>query len=142
VRVLVSVSLCVLLALTTRHYALLRVLRIFKVPQIFVMTLGICYRYIYLFIEIIQDTYLAIKSRVGFVSSMHAGQKVVAWNMASLWQRSYLLHSEVYNAMLSRGYRGEPRVMEDFQAKIKDWFCLMAAIAIFGLSLWQNYYLS
>jgi cobalt/nickel transport system permease protein len=64
-RVATSVSFVVLLALTTKHDALLRVLRVFKVPQLFVMTLGMCYRYIYLFVEIIEHTHRAIKSRVG-----------------------------------------------------------------------------
>jgi len=142
VRVLTSVSLCVLLVLTTKHYVLLKVLRIFRIPQVFVMTLGITYRYIYLFIEIIQNTYLAIKSRIGRVFSVRRGQRVVGWNIASLWQRSYALHNEVYHAMLSRGYSGEPKVMDEFRATYKDWFWLGVAILIFGLSLWQKQFLT
>jgi len=137
-RVLTSVSLCMLLVLTTRHYMLLKVLRIFKVPQVFVMTLGMCYRYIYLFIEIIQNTYTAIKSRVGYVSSIRRGQRVVAWNVASLWQRSYLLHNEVYQAMLSRGYSAEPKIPNEFSAGLKDWFCLSGALLFFILSIWKR----
>ncbi len=112
-RVLVSVSLCVLLVLTTRHNVLLRMLRVFKVPQIFVMILGMCYRYVYLFIEIIQNTYLAIKSRVGRPMHYKKGQGIVAWNIAGLWIRSYDLSQQVYNAMLSRGYTGEPKTLEE-----------------------------
>ncbi|MDD5044509.1 MAG: cobalt ECF transporter T component CbiQ [Candidatus Omnitrophica bacterium] len=141
IRVLTSVSLCVLLVLTTRHYVLLKALRVFGVPQIFVMTLGMCYRYIYLFLEIIQNTYLAIKSRVQFVSSLKSGQGIVAWNIAGLWQRSYAMHNEVYAAMLSRGYSGEPRVMDEFRTTFKDWLCLGIAALIFILSLWQKQYL-
>lgn len=129
-RVLTSVSLSILLVLTTRHNILLKVLRIFKVPQVFVMTLGMCYRYIYLFIEILQNTYSAIKSRVGFISSVKKGQGVVAWNIASLWQRSYQLNEDVYKAMLSRGWRGEPAVLNDFKIKIIDWLWLFIAILI------------
>jgi cobalt/nickel transport system permease protein len=131
-RVLTSVSLCILLVLTTRHYMLLKVLRIFKVPQVFVMTMGMCYRYVYLFVEIIQNTYLAIKSRVGHVSSVKSGQGIVAWNIATLWQRSYQLNEDVYKAMLSRGYRGEPLVLNDFKVKAKDWMWLFTAALISG----------
>lgn len=101
-RVLISVSLSILLVLTTRHYMLLKVLRIFKVPQVFVMTLGMCYRYIYLFVEIIENTYLAIKSRCGTKIHYKRGQHIVAWNIVYLWARSYQLNEEVYKAMLSR----------------------------------------
>lgn len=139
IRVLTSVSLCILLVLTTRHYVLLKVLRIFRVPQVFVMTLGMCYRYVYLFIEIIQNTYLAIKSRVGFISSVRKGQGIVAWNIASLWQRSYQLNEDVYKAMLSRGYRGEPVVLNDFKTKAIDWLWLFIAILIFVSVFYLNY---
>ena len=115
-RVLASVSFAIILVLTTRHHVLLKVLRIFKAPQVFVMTMGMCYRYIFLFLDIIQKTFLAIKSRVGFVSSTKAGQKIAAMNMAGLWLKSYRLQTQVYDAMLSRGYAGEPKVIEEFKA--------------------------
>jgi cobalt/nickel transport system permease protein len=130
-RVTTSVSFVVLLSLTTRHVELLKVLRVIKIPQIFVMTLGMCHRYIYLLIEIIEDTYLAIKSRVGKTVHYKKGQHIVAWNIASLWNRSYQLHEEVYKAMLSRGYRGEPLVMDDFKIKARDglWLCFVLIIS-------------
>jgi cobalt/nickel transport system permease protein len=40
------------------------------------------------------------------------GQRIVAWKIANLWERSQQLNEEVYNAMLSRGYSGEPKVLE------------------------------
>jgi len=46
-RVITSVSFVVLLSITTKHFELLRVLRIFKIPQVFVMILGMCYRYVF-----------------------------------------------------------------------------------------------
>jgi len=141
-RVLTSVSLCVLLALTTRHFVLLKALRNFGVPQVFVMTLGMCYRYLYLFIEIIENTYMAIKSRVGVVSSTKKGQMVVAWNIGGLWQRSYALHNQVYGAMLARGYTGEPKYMDESRPGCKDWLWLGAAVLILGMGLWLNRYMS
>ena len=112
-RVVTSVSITVLLALTTRNNELLKVLRVLRVPQMFVMILGMCYRYIYLFAEVVENTYLAIKSRVGGRVHHRTGRKIVAWSIAGLWQRSYALNTQVYNAMLSRGYRGEPKVLDE-----------------------------
>ena len=138
-RVLTSVSLVVLLALTTKHSQLLRVLRIFKIPQVFVMTIGMCYRYIYLFVEIIENTYTAIKSRVGVIAHVKKGQQIVAWNIAHLWQRSYYLNTQVYNAMLSRGYTGEPRVLDESRPEYKDWLWLSGVAAFFMIILWRHY---
>ena len=127
-RVIASVSFAVLLSITTKHFELLKVLRIFKVPQIFVTILGMCYRYIYLFMEVVENTYLAIKSRVGRKVHYKKGQHIVAWNIASLWYRSYQLNEAVYSAMLSRGYNGEPVVLNGFRARPRDWAWLFFVI--------------
>jgi len=137
-RVLTSVSFVILLGLTTRHFELLRVLRIFRIPQVFVMTLGMCYRYIYLFVETVENTYLAIKSRVGTNLHYKHGQKIVGWRIASLWQRSVQLNNEVYNAMLSRGYTGEPRILEEFRVNAKDWAWAICAVIICSLIVYLN----
>jgi cobalt/nickel transport system permease protein len=129
-RVITCVSLVVLLNITTGHLDLLKVLRIFKIPQIFVTTLGMCYRYIYLFIEIIQNTYFAIKSRVGSGIKYRPGQHLVAWNIVSLWNYSTLLNEEVYKAMLSRGYQGETWVWHDFKIRGRDWAWLSSVVLI------------
>jgi cobalt/nickel transport system permease protein len=132
-RVITSVSFTVILSITTKHFELLKVLRIFKVPQVFVMTLGMCYRYVFLFVEIIENTYLAIKSRVGTRIHYKKGQHIVAWNIAYLWQRSYQLNEDVYKAMLSRGYIGEPVILNDFKIQIRDWLWLSTVVIIFIL---------
>jgi len=129
-RVITSVSFVVLLSLTTPHFVLLRVLRVFGVPQVFVMTLGMCYRYIYLFMEVIENTYLSIKSRTGRALSCATGQHIVTWNIACLWSRSYQMNEEVYQAMLSRGYRGEPRVLNVFRTRPADWLRLCLVIVL------------
>jgi len=129
-RVIICESLVVLLSLTTKHFELLKALGIFKIPEIFIMVLGMCYRYVYLFVGIIQNTYLAIKSRVGLEVQYQKGQHLVAWNIASLWDRSVRLNEQVYKAMLSRGYQGEVLIWNDFKIKARDWFWLLATAII------------
>ncbi len=136
-RVVVSVSLAVLLNLTTRHTALLRALRAFAVPQVFVLVLGICYRYIYLFVELVENTYRAIRSRTGARLHHRQGQRIVAWNIGQLWSRSYALNEQVYGAMVSRGFRGEPVTLEPFPAQPRDWVWLGGvAIVCTMLMVW------
>jgi cobalt/nickel transport system permease protein len=127
-RVIASVSFAVLLSVTTKHFELLKVLRVFRIPQIFIMILGMCYRYIYLFMEMIENTYTAIKSRVGRKVHYRKGQHVVSWNIASLWYRSYQLNETVYSAMLSRGYNGEPVIVNAFKTRPRDWAWLFFVI--------------
>ncbi len=137
-RVVNCVSWVVLLNLTTKHFLLLKSLRVFKVPQIFVMLLGVCLRYIYLFVGIIQDTYLAITSRLGCGVRYQKGQELVAWNIAALWQRSAKLNAQVYNAMLARGYQGESLSWDDYQVRARDYLWLSAVITIIWIIRFLN----
>jgi cobalt/nickel transport system permease protein len=137
-RVLDSVSIAVLLVLTTRQHVLLKTLRVFRVPQLFVMTIGMTCRYIFLFLEIIQNMFVAIKSRVGFVSSARDGRRVVTSNMAGLWLRSYRMQSLVYDAMLARGFTGEAFVLDDFHARAQDIILFSTALAVLIGTLWLN----
>ncbi|MBF0386832.1 MAG: cobalt ECF transporter T component CbiQ [Candidatus Omnitrophica bacterium] len=127
-RVAASVSLAVLLSLTTRHAELLKVLRIFGVPQVFVLTVTMCYRYLYLFATLVENIFTAIRSRVGVMPQRRAGRRVVAWNIANTWSRTTKISEEVYLAMLSRGYTGEPRLLAGFQLRLRD---LVWALAVF-----------
>ncbi len=140
-RVLTSVSLAIVLVLTTRHHVLLKVLRSFKIPQIFVMTMGMTYRYIYLLLDMAQNTFVAIKSRVGFIQSTKSGQKIVGANMSGLWLKSYRLQTQVYSAMLSRGYTGEPRILDNFKADIIDFIIVVFTVVLFAGTLWLNQFL-
>ena len=87
----------------------MKALRSFGIPKIYVMVFGMCYRYIFLFIEVVENTYLAVKSRIGSRLHYRKGQHVVAWNIGSLCMRSFDLSNDVFNAMISRGYTGEPK---------------------------------
>jgi cobalt/nickel transport system permease protein len=129
-RVLSSVSFSILLVLTTRHNVLLKVFRIFKVPLLFVATINMSYRYIYLLLDIVANTFIAIKSRVGYISSTKTGRRVVGANIAGLWMKSYRLQTQIYDAMLSRGYTGEPKILDESHSSQIDYVALIITILI------------
>jgi energy-coupling factor transporter transmembrane protein EcfT len=103
------------------------------------MIFGICYRYIYLFIGVVENTYLGIKSRVGGKLHYKRGQRIVAWNLTSLWQRSLKLNEDVYCAMLARGYNGEPVLLDRLKTKWKDWAWLSLVLITCILMAYLNY---
>jgi len=139
-RVTASVSFVVLLSITTKHFELLRVLRMFKMPSVFVMIFGMCYRYIFLLVEIVENTYLAIKSRVGTSVHYQKGQHLTAWNIAHLWLRSYQMNDDVYKAMRSRGYQGEVLVMNEFRTRLRDWLWLCFVFLLSMLVMVFNFH--
>jgi cobalt/nickel transport system permease protein len=135
-RTAASVSFVVLLSLTTRHGELLKVLRILGVPRVFVLTVSMCYRYLYLFAELIENVFTAVKSRVGIAVCQKRGQHIVAWNIANIWGRAYRMNEDVYNAMLSRGYTGEPKLLSRFHTTTRDWLWLVISMLVCGAFYW------
>lgn len=130
-RVGASVSIAVLLILTTRWATLLKALRVLRVPQVFVLILGMTYRYIYVLLHAANNMFLARKSRtVGRVSGAEDRHWLTA-TMGTLFAKSYELSDQVYLAMQSRGFRGEAQVMDALVWRGGDsvWLALLLALA-------------
>jgi len=63
VRVGVSISLAFLFTTTTRFTNLMKAFRVLFLPKIFITTLEMCYRYIFILLNITTDMFVARKSR-------------------------------------------------------------------------------
>ena len=134
-RVGVSVSVVVLLTLTTPWQRLLRALRVLGVPQFFVFVLGMTYRYIHLFLSLMLDLHFGKKSRTLRASRWSQDQKWVASRMGYLFKRSQNLGESVYNAMLARGFQGEPKILEELDWSRSDLLGIAIAISFCGVLL-------
>lgn len=112
-RVATSISLVVLLTLTTPWTKLLAALRSLAVPRMFVLIIGMAYRYLFLLLGSVTDMYQARKARtVGAEKHDRASRAFVAASAGALIGRSMLLSEEVHQAMVARGYRGNVHVLD------------------------------
>ena len=135
-RVGASVSVAVLVILTTRWATLLKALRVLRVPQAFVLILGMTFRYIYVLIHAANNMFLARKSRlVGRVSSAEERHWLTA-SLGTLFVKSYDLSDQVYLAMQSRGFRGEAQVIDALVWRGVDWLWLAAFLTIAAAAIW------
>lgn len=128
VRVADSVSLAVLLVLTTEWMRLLSALSAFRFPRMGILMLAMTYRYIFLFLRVAEEMFLARRSRTVGHTPAREKRRWIAGGTAFLLNRSYNLGNEVYLAMLSRGWNGRARVLEELHAGWLD-----AAWAVFSL---------
>ena len=48
--------------------------------------------------------------------------------------KSIQMSDDVYQAMVSRGFRGDMRVMQNFQTTAKDWILLAALLTIAAIT--------
>ncbi|MDG4760499.1 cobalt ECF transporter T component CbiQ [Micromonospora sp. WMMD710] len=136
-RVATSVSLVVLLTLTTPWTRLLAGLRALGVPRIFILIIGMAYRYIFLLLATVIDMYEARKARTITVAS-HDGQarRFLGATAGALFGKAHHLSEEVHQAMVARGYRGEARTLSGFRLRAADGIAaalvLAAAVTIYA----------
>ncbi len=98
-RVSTSLSLAMLLILSTPWNTVLSALGVLHIPDIFILILGMTYRYIYLLLHTANDMFMSRKSRtVGRLTDAEA-RKTLASVSATLLSKSLNLSSEVYLAM-------------------------------------------
>lgn len=125
-----------MLALTTRWSDLLKALRVFYVPRVFILILSMTYRYIFLLLSLAADMFTARRSRMVGPASAREDRHFAASSMGTLMAKSHALSEDVYAAMVSRGYTGEPKSLHQFRIEGRDWAlllaCLLAAVAAVG----------
>ena len=134
-RVGISVTLAVLLTLTTRWNNLLRALRTFFVPKIFIVTLEMTYRYIFVLITLLEDMFLARKARDSGHSSGAEQRRFIGSSIANLFGKSLQMSEDVYTSMIARGYTGEIYTLQRFQLRWMDVFSMGVSLML-SLSLY------
>jgi len=134
-RVSTSLSLALLLILTTPWNTILSALGVLRVPDVFILILGMTYRYIFLLLHTANDMFLSRKSRsVGALSNANA-RRILASISATLLGKSLNLSSEVYLAMQSRGFRNTIVTLKPFRMQRRDWLWLFIFLAVTGLAI-------
>lgn len=131
-RVAASVSFAVLLTLTTKWERIFAGLRALLVPRIFVMTLSMTERYLFVFLRLIQDMYRGRKSRTIRPFSNAAERGWIASRIGVTFKRSVELSNDIYRAMLSRGYQGDRGMLDRFHAGVADYLWVVTSVA-FGV---------
>ncbi len=129
-RVAVSVSLVVLVILSTPWYDLLKSLQVLFVPQVFVVILGMTYRYIFVLLQTVNNMFLSRKSRlVGRVSGRE-NRKWLASLIGTLFAKSFVQSEEIYLSMQSRGYRNKIVTLDSFQLESHDLLFLSGCLIL------------
>jgi cobalt/nickel transport system permease protein len=125
-----AATLIFLLAYTTPWSHILKALRIFRVPVVFVVILGMTTRYILLLLESAHDMFQARKSRRVNRLTPAENRRSAISSSGVLLTKTLHLSGEVYQAMQARGFRGEVYLLSDFKMRQRDWAALGAFAAV------------
>jgi cobalt/nickel transport system permease protein len=129
-RVATCVSAVVLLFITTPQQVLFKSLRSVGVPKLYVLTLEMAYRYIFLLMDLVREMYVAKKARTIKARGMFEEQKWVGGRMGYTLIRSLDTSEKVHMAMTSRGFNGDVKIMQEFKMRNRDYIAGSIAISL------------
>jgi cobalt ECF transporter T component CbiQ len=138
-RVAASISLVVLVTVTTPWWKLLAALRTLGVPRIFVLVIGMSYRYLFLLLATMTEMYQARKARTAGPQRHDRGARVfLGASAGALLGKANQLSEEVHQAMTARGYRGSPRTLVAFRFGRADAAFAAGGVIAAGALLWGD----
>jgi len=135
-RSLTAASFAVLLILTTAWPHVLKALRSLRVPSVFIVILGMTYRYIFLFLKIAGAMFEARRSRMLARPTRAQARRIAIAGSGVLLDKSMQMSGDVYEAMLARGYRGEDTVITEFHMRFRDWVALLLFALVAAVAFW------
>jgi len=137
-RVETSTTLALLLVFTTPWAHVLKALRIFRVPAVFVVVLGMAFRYILLLLATAHEMFESRTSRtVGRLSGSDSRRLAIS-SAGVLLSKTLQLSGEVFLAMQSRGFRGEVYILDEFRMAGRDWTALTLFAGASAAAIWAG----
>lgn len=127
-RVMNSLSISLLVFASTPFMEFIRALKMFRVPDVFLMTITLSYKYIFIFAQTVYDMHLAKKSRMTGVESDREARQWVSGRMAFMFRKSQQQCEEVFRAMTARGLSDTVKLRRLPPPVAKDW---MAGLGLF-----------
>ncbi len=119
-RVETTLTLSLLIILTTLWTNVLKSLWVLGVPVVFIVILGMTYRFIFMLLHTAQDIFESRQSRTVGVLRGAEKRRLAAASVGVLLSKSFQ-SSEVYLAIQSRGFSGAVDTLDDFEMSTRDW---------------------
>lgn len=141
IRSWLSVQMAILLVAVTEFPKIIHALTHLRVPAIITVIISFLYRYLFVLTDEVMRMLRARQARSAAAPGIRPGGGVawrarIAGNMAGqLFLRSYERSDRIYNAMLSRGYKGELMTLHPHHYHRSD--VLIGVLSIVGLVVMQ-----
>lgn len=129
-RVVNSLTVCMLVLYTTPFPDLIKALRLLHIPSVVILVITLFHKYIFIFACCLEEMYLAMKSRL---MSSFTSTGVRTWatdRMAYIYRKTHRTCEDVFGGMLSRGFTGEVRLTGSAPLSRIDWLAGSALLAV------------
>lgn len=134
-----SVLLTLLLIYSTSFDQIIKALRILHVPEIFVLTLTMSYKFIFIFSQTLLESYWALKMRWWNRGRKNEAGDIIIGRMGYLFRKSWERYELVFQAMMARGYTGNVRLYYTEKFTPNDYLFTAFALLILGFFIVLNF---
>jgi cobalt/nickel transport system permease protein len=129
-RILNTISLTLLIVFTTPLPSFIKSFKIIGIPDTFIMIITLAYKYIFILSRSIEESYMALKSRLtGSIKNRNI-HKLIGNRIFFIYKRSGIIYENTYLAMLSRGYSGEIKLHSGIHFTFTDFLSLVVAVMV------------
>ena len=135
-RVVNSLTLSFLVLSTTPFPEIMRALKMFRVPDGFLLIITLSYKYGLILLKTTEDMFLAKKSRLAGGIRGAEGRAWAADRMALLFRKTQLTYEEVFRAMEARGFSGYVRLPARRGSRTMTWPIGLTLLAAGLFFLW------
>jgi cobalt ECF transporter T component CbiQ len=109
-KVVNSLTITFLVFNTTQFNEIVKALKIFKVPDMFLLIITMTYKFIFILVHTMQETYFALKLRWWKKVKNSEANRIIAGRIVYTFRKSWHRYEEVFRAMLARGFTGEVNI--------------------------------
>lgn len=129
-RVLNSLTVCLLVLYTTPLPDFIKALRLLRVPDVIVMIMTLFHKYIFILACSLEEMHLAMKSRLLSPVPRNDARVWASGRMVYVYRKTHQACEDVFGAMLSRGFTGEVRLPRSRPLNRLDWLVGSGLLAV------------
>jgi cobalt/nickel transport system permease protein len=137
-KVVNSVSVVLLIISTTNFESVIKSFSFFKIPGIFLLTLTMSYKFIFVLSKTVEESYQALKMRWWSRGLVVEAEKIVAGRVGYLFQKSWERYELVYQSMIARGLNSSVNFNYFDRLKLNDYFFICTNILLIALIILIN----
>jgi cobalt ECF transporter T component CbiQ len=130
-RITNSIALTLLIMYTTSFAEIIKSLKLFWVPDLFLLIITLSYKFIFILSHTTEETYFALKARWWRNSKETSAKQFIAERITYIFRKSWMKYEEIYRAMVARGFNGNVNLCYAQKIKRSD-FVFLSAMLIFG----------
>ena len=131
-----SITITLLIFSTTPFDETIKALKIFRVPDIFLLILTMTYKFVFILAQTILETYFALKLRWWSKLKRSETNRIVASRVNYTFRKAWHKYDEVFRAMVARGFTGKVTLHNVNTIALAD-VCFLAIFLIVSFTLYQ-----